>query len=102
MKRNFVSWAVLIGLAAVVTVEEKRLSTGAFSAQAAEPASRSLPIFEVDRAWPKVPPQWKLGDRVEHCDRRTGQCLGPASAADAQAGAGRYGRTAGDRVRYSG
>src|ERR1022692_3281859 len=24
--------------------------------------SRSLPIFEVDRAWPKVPPQWKLGD----------------------------------------
>jgi DNA-binding beta-propeller fold protein YncE len=24
--------------------------------------SRSLPTFEVDRAWPKVPPQWKLGD----------------------------------------
>jgi DNA-binding beta-propeller fold protein YncE len=23
---------------------------------------RSLPTFEVDRAWPKVPPQWKLGD----------------------------------------
>ena len=62
MKRNYVSWAVLIGLAAVVTVEEKRLSTGAFSAQAAEPTGRSLPIFEVDRAWPKVPPQWKLGD----------------------------------------
>src|SRR5262245_40852203 len=24
--------------------------------------ARSLPIFEVDRAWPKVPPKWKLGD----------------------------------------
>ena len=27
-----------------------------------QPKGRSLPIFEVDRAWPKVPPQWKLGD----------------------------------------
>ena len=24
--------------------------------------SRSLPTFEVDRSWPKVPAQWKLGD----------------------------------------
>src|SRR5258705_1044598 len=24
--------------------------------------ARSLPTFEVDRAWPKVPAQWKLGD----------------------------------------
>jgi DNA-binding beta-propeller fold protein YncE len=32
------------------------------TAVAAEPAGRSLPTFEVDRAWPKVPPQWKLGD----------------------------------------
>src|SRR5262249_18516376 len=24
--------------------------------------TRSLPTFEVDRSWPKVPPQWKLGD----------------------------------------
>jgi DNA-binding beta-propeller fold protein YncE len=23
---------------------------------------RSMPAFEVDRAWPKVPPQWRLGD----------------------------------------
>jgi hypothetical protein len=62
MKRKYVIWAVLIALAAGAAVEEKRLSTGAFSAQAAEPTSRSLPIFEVDRAWPTVPPQWKLGD----------------------------------------
>jgi hypothetical protein len=62
MKSKHVSWAVLIALAALATVEQKRLSTAVFSAQAAEPAGRSLPIFEVDRAWPKVPPQWKLGD----------------------------------------
>jgi len=24
--------------------------------------NHSLPTFEVDRSWPKVPPQWKLGD----------------------------------------
>ena len=23
---------------------------------------RSLPVFEVDPAWPKIPPKWKLGD----------------------------------------
>jgi hypothetical protein len=24
--------------------------------------ARSLPAFEVDKAWPKIPPQWKIGD----------------------------------------
>src|SRR5215510_12275510 len=24
--------------------------------------SRAVPTFEVDRSWPKVPAQWKLGD----------------------------------------
>jgi hypothetical protein len=28
----------------------------------AQPLSRNLPEFEVDKAWPKVPPKWKLGD----------------------------------------
>ena len=31
-------------------------------AATAQAQTRSLPTFEVDRAWPKVPPQWKLGD----------------------------------------
>jgi hypothetical protein len=48
MKRNLISWAVLLTLAGV--------------AQAADTQGRSLPTFEVDRTWPKVPPQWKLGD----------------------------------------
>lgn len=24
--------------------------------------TRSMPVFELDRTWPKVPPQWRLGD----------------------------------------
>jgi hypothetical protein len=31
-------------------------------AQSARDGARSVPTFEVDRAWPKVPAQWKLGD----------------------------------------
>src|SRR5213596_2488345 len=33
-----------------------------FAAQAVQAQSRSVPTFEVDPSWPKVPPQWKLGD----------------------------------------
>jgi len=62
MKRKSVSWAVLIGLAGATAVEERWLSTTAVLAQGAPPQGRSLPIFEVDRSWPKIPPQWKLGD----------------------------------------
>ena len=61
MKR-FVNWAAIIAVALAATVGQKWLSSAVFSAQAAEPTSRNLPIFEVDRTWPKVPPQWKLGD----------------------------------------
>src|SRR5215510_12622041 len=32
------------------------------NAQAPQAKARSLPTFEVDRAWPKVPAKWKLGD----------------------------------------
>ena len=28
----------------------------------AQSRTRNLPEFEVDKAWPKVPPKWKLGD----------------------------------------
>ena len=37
-------------------------SRAALSAQAAQTKARSLPTFEVDRSWPKVPAKWKLGD----------------------------------------
>ena len=61
MKRKCVNWAVLTALVVAAAVGERWLSSGPFSAQAAQ-QGRSLPIFEVDRAWPKVPAQWKLGD----------------------------------------
>ena len=32
------------------------------SAQSQSQPPRAVPTFEVDASWPKVPPQWKLGD----------------------------------------
>ena len=54
MKRTWPSRAALIALVA---------AGASVSAKAPPPTqSRSLPIFEIDRAWPKIPPQWKMGD----------------------------------------
>ncbi|MBV9505095.1 MAG: hypothetical protein JO323_08845 [Acidobacteriia bacterium] len=50
MRQNRVVWAAFIAVALVGAVD------------AAEPKGSSLPIYEVDHAWPKVPPRWKLGD----------------------------------------
>ena len=62
MKPKCASWTVLVALTFLATADEKWPWSLAWSAQAAQPKGRSLPIFEVDRSWPKVPPQWKLGD----------------------------------------
>ena len=62
MNHKFVGWAVLIALIAAPAVGEMWLSSTALSAQAAQPQGRSLPIFEVDPSWPKVPSKWKIGD----------------------------------------
>ena len=51
--------AVLVVLAG--TLIDWRWQTPAI-AQAPPAPSTSLPIFEVDRTWPKVPAKWKLGD----------------------------------------
>jgi hypothetical protein len=40
----------------------KRLASAELAAQTTPARGRSLPTFEVDRAWPRVPAQWKLGD----------------------------------------
>ena len=39
-------------------------AAGLFTTEAAaqSPQARSVPVFEVDPAWPKLPPQFKLGD----------------------------------------
>src|SRR5579872_5100144 len=62
MNPKFVSWAVVISLVATAAVGEMWLSSVALSAQSAQPQGRSLPTFEVDRSWPKVPSKWKIGD----------------------------------------
>jgi DNA-binding beta-propeller fold protein YncE len=56
MKYDNIRRAVLIALAVAAVVEGKRFY------QAAPAQGRSLPVFEVDRGWPKVPAKWKLGD----------------------------------------
>src|SRR5262245_19225638 len=38
------------------------LMVAGITAPGGEAQTRSLPTFEVDRGWPKVPPQWKAGD----------------------------------------
>ena len=54
MTRTQISLAIL---AVVVSTAGADSSSGSSQATA-----RSLPMFEVDRAWPAVPAQWKLGD----------------------------------------
>ena len=36
--------------------------TRALNVSSAQADRRSLPVFEVDRTWPKVPAKWKIGD----------------------------------------
>jgi len=62
MTHRNTSRAVLIALVVVAGVTGNRLSNAELAAQAANAQGRSVPTFEVDRTWPKVPPQWKLGD----------------------------------------
>ena len=62
MKRSNIyraALAAVVVLAGAVATWESR---AALSAQAAQTRARSLPMFEVDRSWPKVPAKWKLGD----------------------------------------
>jgi hypothetical protein len=62
MKRKSLNRAVLAALVVAAACGERWLWSTAPPAQAVQPMGRSLPIFEVDRAWPKVPAHWKLGD----------------------------------------
>ena len=59
MKRQNLGRAVLTASLIAAGVQAPYL-IGSAAAQAQAP--RSLPMFEVDAAWPKVPAKWKLGD----------------------------------------
>jgi len=55
----------LIGLLAYLVaagVPAAWLFTNKAAAQSPQAQARSVPVFEVDPAWPKLPPQFKLGD----------------------------------------
>ncbi len=55
--------AVVIALVAAAAMGATALTaTGAAAQTPAQAQTRSIPTFAVDPAWPKVPPQWKLGD----------------------------------------
>ncbi len=57
MKRNKFQSVILSACIAVASMAGTALTGSPAAAQ-----TRSLPIFEVDPAWPKVPAKWKLGD----------------------------------------
>src|SRR5580765_328623 len=62
MKHEHLGRAVLIACIAINGVEGKWLFATEAAAQSSQPQARSLPMFEVDSSWPKVPAKWKLGD----------------------------------------
>jgi hypothetical protein len=59
MKRSGIRRAVLAGLFVIAGADATWVSRAMLTAQG---KTRSLPMFDVDRAWPKVPAKWKLGD----------------------------------------
>ena len=102
MKRKNLIRAYLIALIIVAGVERTLLFGTEASAQTSEARARSLPMFEVDSVVAEGAGKVEARRCVQHRHRCAGQCLGPAPSADAQAGTGRHGRAAGDRVRCGG
>lgn len=62
MTRSNICRAALAAIVVLAGAVATWGSRAALSAQAAQTRARSLPMFEVDRSWPKVPAKWKLGD----------------------------------------
>ncbi|MBI4888573.1 MAG: hypothetical protein HY824_15865 [Acidobacteria bacterium] len=59
MKRASARTAVVLGLVLAGAWLSSSLRGSVAFAQS---GARALPVFEVDRAWPKLPPKWKIGD----------------------------------------
>ena len=62
MKRVDIRLAVLTAACVLAGAVAHGVSRPAMASQAAQPGARSLPTFEVERGWMKMPAQWKLGD----------------------------------------
>jgi hypothetical protein len=54
--------AALVGVFVVAATGPDWVARPVAATAAVQAATRGLPMFEVDRAWPKVPAKWKLGD----------------------------------------
>jgi DNA-binding beta-propeller fold protein YncE len=54
--------AIVAGIVVIAGADASRASRATLNAQAVRAATHRLPVFEVDRAWPKVPAKWKVGD----------------------------------------
>jgi hypothetical protein len=62
VNRADINLAVLVGVLVVAGANTNSVFRRATAVEAMQAGARSLPSFEVDRAWPKVPAKWKLGD----------------------------------------
>jgi hypothetical protein len=61
VKRNILAIPP-IGFLVAAAVQATWLFGTSAAAQSPSAQARGVPIFEVDSAWPKLPPQWKVGD----------------------------------------
>ena len=61
MKRNILAIPP-IGFLVAAAVQATWLFGTSAAAQSPSAQARGVPVFEVDSAWPKLPPQWKVGD----------------------------------------
>ena len=59
MNRSLINRVALFALVAAAVAQK---GPSSLALQAAPLDTRSLPVYEVDKAWPKVPAQWRLGD----------------------------------------
>ena len=62
MTHSHINVAALVGVLIVAATGPNWIAPRAAATAAAQADTRGLPMFEVDRAWPKVPAKWKLGD----------------------------------------
>src|SRR5947209_19955326 len=62
MKRRTLGLIGLVAYLIAAGVPAAWLFTTKAAAQSPQAQARSVPVFEVDPAWPKLPPQFKLGD----------------------------------------
>ena len=61
LRKTHVSFALLSGLAVVVTLAPRRMIARAQGSAAA----RAMPVFEPDPKWPQIPNNWAFGNVSE-------------------------------------